>query len=64
MEKNGNKYSTLKQQIESLSMQYEAALKNGVEFSTLKEIKEKIKLLKQQLPDATNGNTADDFARS
>ena len=45
----------LRQQIETLNEQYDMALRNGDEFSILRNIREQLKLLQQHL--STNGNS-------
>lgn len=39
----------LEQRIEALTKQYEEGLKNGTEFSVLKDIRDQLKLLKKSL---------------
>lgn len=58
MEKT-NKILSITQQIEALNEQYETALKSGEEFSTLKDIRDQLKLLQLQLV-SINSNENDD----
>lgn len=53
------KHTRIEERIQELTQQYENALKKGEEFSVLKEIRDQLRQLHQQLPGETPGQLDD-----
>jgi hypothetical protein len=50
------KKNSLEAQIDALNREYDALLERGAEFSVLRDIKDRVKALKSQLPSNGHGN--------